>query len=219
MPALAQSATALNSQGVELLRVRKYAEAIEKFQQAIGFDESHALAHYNFAATLARVRSQGAVCEFSAYRATIISELQRSIELDPRRRERALVDKDFKTVHDTLGWQFIAGKTVEKNAAEILQAVTWYGPAPGAFGPVSGVRFERGGKVSSWVLDLSGDSARRVFSEGWKWTVSGVTVTIESSTRTGEQPRCATWTLGASGLVATTPGDPSYTDDPDECSA
>lgn len=219
LPALAQSAAQLNSQGFDLYKKGQFAEAIAKFREATEKDGKHALAHYNLAATLARVRNDGQVCNLEAYRSTIIAELKRSIELDPRRRKRALEDNDFASVHDTAAWQFIAGKTVEKNGAEILQAVSWYGPSPGAYGPSSGLRFLADGKVDGWYLDLSGDDVKRVARAG-RWKLAGRQVTIEWAGGAADQPKRETWTLDASGrLVATAPNQHTYTDDPDECSA
>src|SRR6186997_1552832 len=104
-PSPAQSARALNTEGFRLYQAGKYPEALEKFEAAAQADPKLALAHYNVAATLGVLRKKGKICDYSAYRETIVERLTRSVELDPRRLTRAKADADLDPIRDTLGWQ------------------------------------------------------------------------------------------------------------------
>ena len=100
-PLLARAAPpgqSLNTQGFRLYQAGKYPEALEKFTAAAEADPGLALAHYNVAATLGVLRKRGQVCEYSAYRETILERLQRAIRLDSRRLARAKEDKDFEPI-------------------------------------------------------------------------------------------------------------------------
>lgn len=217
LPALAQSAAKLNSRGFDLYKQQRYAEAIDAFRAAIEKDEKHALAHYNLAATLALMRTKGLVCEHDAYRSVILQELQRAIQLDPRRRTRALEDADFQSVHDTLGWQKVKGLTVPKDAAAILTAVHWYGPSPGAYGPTHQLRFRADGTLTGSRLDLESDDVRHVPLSG-TWAVKGREVTVTYGA--GKDARSVRYRFEDDGRLvpADGTGEP-LTDDPDDCSA
>lgn len=217
LPVFAQSAAALNARGFDAYKQQRYAEAIEQFRAAIERDERYALAHYNLAATLALLRSKGQVCEFDAYQGTILTELERSIQLDARRRKRALEDSDFESVHATLGWQRVKGLTVAKHAREMLTAVHWYGPSPGAYGPTSELRFEADGTVKGSSVDLTGDDVRRVPLEG-RWTMQGRLVTVTYGD--GKDARVVVYRMQDDGrLLQQGEAAEILSDDPDDCSA
>ncbi|MEW5741136.1 MAG: hypothetical protein AB1938_19595 [Myxococcota bacterium] len=215
--AWAQSAAQLNAQGFEAYKKQQYQVAIEKFQQAIAHDEGYALAHYNLAATLALMRKKGLTCQFDAYQSTILSALERSIELDPRRRKRALEDSDFESVHQTIGWQRVKGLTVAKEAKDILIAVHWYGPSPGAYGPLTELRFVRDGTVQGSAVDVTGDEVKRVPMKG-RWTMKGREVTVTYGE--GKDARSIVYRMQDDGrLLQQGEGSELLTDDPDDCSA
>ncbi|GMU61873.1 MAG: hypothetical protein AMXMBFR34_36360 [Myxococcaceae bacterium] len=215
--AWAQSAAQLNAQGFEAYKEQQYPEALQKFQEAIAHDEKYALAHYNLAATLALMRSRGLTCQFDAYQATILAALERSIALDPRRRKRALEDSDFESIHQTIGWQRVKGLTVEKHARDILIAVHWYGPSPGAYGPLSELRFGKDGAVQGSAVDLSGDEVKRVPMKG-RWTMKGRVVTVTYGE--GKDAKSIVYRMQDDGrLLQQGGGSELLTDDPDDCSA
>lgn len=217
LPAFAQSAAQLNAQGFDAYKQQRYADALEKFRTAIERDERYALAHYNLAATLGLLRSKGQVCEFDAYQGSIVRELERSIQLDPRRRKRALEDSDFTSVHETIGWQRVKGLTVAKHARDILTAVHWYGPSPGAYGPTSELRFAADGTVKGSTVDLTGDDVRRLPLEG-RWTMQGRVVTVTYGE--GKDARVVVYRMQDDGrLQQQGDGAEILSDDPDDCSA
>jgi tetratricopeptide (TPR) repeat protein len=124
----APSARTLNTQGFRLYQAGQYPEALEKFQAAAQADPKMALAHYNVAATLGVLRKKGKICDYSAYRETILERLTRSVELDPRRLARAKQDADLDPIRDTLGWQRLLGLSPQNEAdvPKLLRRVTWF---------------------------------------------------------------------------------------------
>jgi tetratricopeptide (TPR) repeat protein len=124
----APSARTLNTQGFRLYQAGQYPEALEKFEAAAQADPKLALAHYNVAATLGVLRKQGKICDYSAYRETIVERLTRSVELDPRRLARAKKDADLDPIRDTLGWQRLLGLSPQNEAdvPKLLRRVTWF---------------------------------------------------------------------------------------------
>jgi tetratricopeptide (TPR) repeat protein len=149
LPALAQSARDLNAEGFRLYKAGQLPEALGKFQAAAQADPKYALAHYNVAATLGVLRKQGQVCEFEAYRETIIERLKLAVKLDPKRLARAKEDADLDPIRDTLGWQRLLGRSPERVAdvPELLRRVSWFGPGVGVYGTTRTLRFQEGGRV------------------------------------------------------------------------
>jgi tetratricopeptide (TPR) repeat protein len=149
LPALAQSARELNAEGFRLYKAGQLPQALEKFQAAAQADPKYALAHYNVAATLGVLRKQGQVCQFDAYRETIVERLNTAVKLDPKRLARAREDTDLDPIRDTLGWQRLLGRSPARAAdvPELLRRVSWFGPGVGVYGTTRALRFQDGGRV------------------------------------------------------------------------
>lgn len=212
--AAADDAQTLNREGFALYRQAKYGEAVERFRAAIAADPTCGLAHYNLACTLGVLRKKGRVCDFDAYRGDIVDHLQKALKYLPEKRAKMLTDPDLATVHDTFGFQLIRGLSPRKTAdvKMILCNVNWYGPAPGAYGPMSGIAFKRDGSLRWWTLDP--ETGKRAYREG-AYTVDGNRVTVIFS---GQQKRLEGKLHADGGLTFDGMKEP-FTDDPDECSA
>ncbi|MHB8875200.1 MAG: hypothetical protein ACYC8T_16050 [Myxococcaceae bacterium] len=217
----AQSARQLNAQGFRLYKQGRFPEALELFKKAFDTDEGYALAHYNYAATLGVLRGQGKVCEYNAFKNIILLHLARSIELDPRRRERMKSDRDFLTVRDTVGYQKLSGRSPERPAdvPVILEQVSWFGLAPGAYGPGAGLDFKPRGKLSGWRLQMGpGDDAPTKVPFTGRWSAKGAKVRLELDAPL-DGKRTLEGTLDPAGkLLLPEPLGPQ-TDDPGECEA
>ena len=212
--AASDSARELNTRGFRLYQHKRYAEAAQLFGQAIEADATYALPYYNLACTLSLLRAKGGVCEHDAYRGRIIELLRDAVRLDPTRKKRLAEDKDLDAVRDTFGYYALLGLSPKrpKDLRTILVAVTWYGPSPGAFGPLSGADFHDDGTLTSWVIDFPDDGAVRRVPRKGTWRLDGTRILI----RTGEREVSAT--LSEDGVL-TMEDQQSMTDDPDECSA
>jgi hypothetical protein len=180
----AVSARDLNAQGYDLYKAGKYPEALALFKRSVAADPDYALAHYNLACTLGVLRKRGgeAICRYDAYKSVILDHLEAAVRLDPDTLMKVSGDPDLDPVRDTFRYLRIVGVSPddEDGIRTILVHVTWYGPAPGAFGPASGLTFHEDGTLVLWTLDTTGESVKRVEIAG-SFLVSGnqVTVTLE----------------------------------------
>jgi hypothetical protein len=155
-----KQAETLNTEGFRLYNQKKFPEALEKFRAAAEADPTYAHAQYNLACTLGILRKQGLVCQYDAYAGAILAPLREALRLDPKRLAKARRDPDLASIHDTYGWQLIDGLD-PKNSADlqkILVRVRWYGPAPGAYGPLFELDFAADGRVTMKGKELLEDS-------------------------------------------------------------
>lgn len=211
----AKRARALNDRGHALHVAGKLEEGLAAFRAAVEADANYALAHYNLACALARLRAAGKTCEVDAYRGTIMEHLERAIDLDPKRRERARVDEDLRAVRDTLAFQRVVWQRQLATVADrraVLVAVSWFGPSPGAYGPTSAIDFSDDGSVGGWQLVFDDEGAPRRAPLAGRFTVSehGIELRLEGAAAASKA------TLSWDGLEV---GGTRYTDDPDDCSA
>ncbi len=209
------SASELNAQGYRLYREGAYARAVEAFEAAISRDPRHALAHYNLACTLGVLRKKGKTCEYDAVRERILEHLQIAVELDPGHRKKMRNDPDFDAVRDTVAYQRLCGLSLARprDRLRILQAVTWYGPAQGAYGPMQGARFHRDGTVSWWFLELVDDGVRRHALKG-KYRLEGRRLRLEF-----EDQRSLEGRMTDNGSIDFGERHLPLVDDPGECDA
>ncbi|XXF75022.1 hypothetical protein P2318_18290 [Myxococcaceae bacterium GXIMD 01537] len=214
-PALAQSAQQLNAEGFRLYQAGQYPEALAKFQAATRADPRYALGWYNTAATLGVLRKQKRVCEFDAYRDTIVENLTKAVKLDPRRLARARVDADLDPIRDTVGWQRLLGRSPQRTAdvPVLLRQVTWYGPGVGAYGTLQRLRFEDKGRVIHWRRTVDDKGEPHDTETPGTYTVKGRTVRLSFP---GQPPFEGTVTQGGALKV---PGLETFTDAPSECEA
>jgi tetratricopeptide (TPR) repeat protein len=211
-------ALALNRAGFALYQQGRFEDALEKFRAAAAADDGLAIAHYNAAATMARLRTLNRVCEANAYVSSIFEELERAIALDPRRRTRAREDRDFASVQTSARWQLVVRRyDATRDLAQILIASDWWGPAPGAHGNTSFIVFKADGSVSGWELDPTTDEVRQRPLDG-RWVVVRGAVTIRWTSGQAAQT-AVTLRLTADGHLVTETGARAFASAPEECSA
>jgi tetratricopeptide (TPR) repeat protein len=215
LPAAAQSAKELNTTGFHLYQAGKYAEALEKFRAATQVDPKHALAQYNVAATLGVLRKQGKVCDYNAYRETILQYLTAAVKLDPKRLTRAKEDPDLDPIRDTVGWQRLLGRSPTRAAdvPEILRQVSWFGPGVGVWGTLVTIRFEQGGKAVLTRKTPQDEGPPKPETLTGTYSVKGSRVEVVFP---GEKPDSGS--LDAQGTL-TFKKQGRFTDSPSECEA
>jgi hypothetical protein len=211
----APSARELNTAGFRLYQDGKYPEALEKFRAAAQADPQHALAQYNVAATLGVLRKQGQVCNYDAYRGTILQYLTAAVKLDPKRLKRAKEDADLDPIRDTVGWQRLLGRSPTRAAdvPELLRQVSWYGPGVGVYGTLVTLRFEPGGKVVLNKKTPQDEGPPKAEAITGTYSVKGTQVQVLLP---GEKPD--TGRLDAQGTL-TFKKLGAFTDSPSECEA
>ena len=193
--------------------------AAQLFSKAIQADPQYGQAHYNLACALARIRIKGDICANDAYKSVILHHLNLTLKLMPSKKNKMLDDPDLESVRDTFGWQKIAGLSAEvpKDLKQILVRVQWFGPAPGAYGPVSGIDFQKNGSFRFWRLSID-ENVHRQYVSG-KFNLQGTRIVLNfdkpiSSTKGTRFEGTLSW----EGVLSIKDLD-RFTDDRDECSA
>lgn len=168
----------LNTEGFRLYQQGKYGEALARFRDAIAADERHALAQYNFAATLGLLRKRGKTCEFDAYQSTIVEHLAKAVALDERRRARMQRDADFDSVRDSLGYQRLLKRDPANDAdvKALLIALAFLSPPQGAYGHTVQLDLKADGTLTCSQV-LVDEDVKRVTTSG-TWKVKGRAVTV-----------------------------------------
>jgi tetratricopeptide (TPR) repeat protein len=170
-----RAASALNTKGYHAYKAGEFSKALGLFKRSVKADPTYGQAHYNLACTMGVLRKKEGACgEHEIYLEEIISSLHKTLEYLPSKRSKMLTDKDLTPVHDTFAWQKIRGLTVAttEEVQQILVAVSWFGPAPGAFGPIGGFDFYENGTFNYWYLDFTNDDVTRKQVTG-EYEVSG----------------------------------------------
>jgi tetratricopeptide (TPR) repeat protein len=216
---LAENAIALNTRGYQAYQAGDYAKALALFRQAVKEDPTYGQAHYNLACTLGVLRQTEGPCVHDAYLNQINDSLLATLRYLPSKRGKMLKDPDLIPVHSTFAWQKIRGLSTETTAdvRQILVAVAWFGPAPGAHGPIGGFDFHEDGRFTHWYLDFSGEISRQSKSGRYEVDANRVTFLFE-----GAPDQNFEGTLTRDGLLLLegehAPQGP-YSDDPSDCSA
>lgn len=208
----------LNTEGFRLYQSKNYSAALEKFRGAIAADEKHALAHYNYAATLGLLRKQGKTCEFDAYQPTILEHLTRAVELNAGRRKRMQADGDFDSVRDTLGYQKLLGRNPanDKDVPALLVALAFLSRPVGAFGQQVQLDLKADGTFTLMQL-VVGDDVKRVETRG-TWRAKGRAVTLKPKTAVDGRTSL-TGTFNTEGALVITAPEWNLSSERSDCDA
>ncbi len=207
-------AEALNSEGFALYKKGKIEAAYDKFKAALRADETYAQAAFNRLCMVSCLYETH-TCELNLYISELGREVERFVGKHPNWRQKVATDSDLTTVRETFGFQRAIGRNpkVDSDLVLILEAVAWYGPAPGAYGPMSKVNFS-GGYVTVHSLDILSEPI------GWK-----VGAPMPYEVRNGvilmydKKGAVTKGHLSESGELTFEGDHHFYTDSPDECSA
>jgi hypothetical protein len=219
--AYAQSARDLNTEGYRLYLKGNFPGAIDYFRRAVAADPDYALSRYNLACTLGVLRKQGpeAVCRYDAYKSAILDQLEEAVRLDPGTRKKAETDPDLDPVRDTVRYLRLFGYSPgnRDDIGTIFVAVSWFGPANGAFGPAANLDFRDDGTLTLTLLDATGDEVKHAEYSG-TYFVSGNRITFILDRPVGGVKRFEGMMLPGGTLDF--PGLPGpFSDDPHECEA
>ncbi len=158
----------LNNKGMDHYDEREFVTACEQFLKALEIDDSNYMAHYNLACTMCLLREEWSPCgfypdsdiEFDILQDTILYHLDRSVQLNERRRQRMVEDPDLARARTALRFHQIAGRslTVAADAKAIIPAVNWRLnkdiDTPGSWDTPSGtVGFTREGRFTIELYD------------------------------------------------------------------
>ncbi|MFL5319125.1 MAG: hypothetical protein ACJ790_05670 [Myxococcaceae bacterium] len=219
----------LNSDAMDAYKAADWDTAIAKFQGAIQADPTYALPHYNLACTLSLVRKAGQTCQHEAYRHTIVSELEKSVKLDPKRRDRMKKDADLQSVRDTIGYQKLMGVNpdTKDGLQTLLLNVSWWDKGQGAFGSIHSLKFLAGGKAKLTEKQMNDEGEMKTVSFDGTWSLEDAKNSLGAPSfkvRLNLPKRGKDVAKSMTGVFTGTMIDfhdagMAFLDEPDECSA
>lgn len=159
-----QSVPNSNKKGIEAYNKKDYPKAIEYFSDTLKSSPNDAYANYNLACVYAILLSQ---CEDIPGDDLIFKLLKKAIKNKPSYKSKLLNDEDFNSIKEGYRFQELAGKS-KRN---ILTSITWYGPSPGAYGPIDQFQFKEDGTFlySKINLEGSGPMQRDEYQGVYTW--------------------------------------------------
>jgi len=181
----------LNDLGFEAYKAGDMVEAARMFSMATDQDPELAIAWYNLACAQALLRRAGKGCDHDLTLAGVLSNLERSVELDSRRRERMRADSDMDDVRGTIWYRVLDGADLADSevVSRMLVESTFPQVTDGDHGPTAKLVFAADGTVRTERLTPT------------------VTVTPgEETTLTVVRPQQGTWTAEAGAVVVDVAG-------------
>lgn len=161
---IAQSNPTSNELGIAALNKKDFENAKKYFLQTLKKNPGDAFANYNLACVYALLLNQ---CELDASEDQIIELLGKAIRSKPQYKSKMLKDNDLIIVRGKYSFNALAGFSKK----EILTKVIWYGPSPGAYGPMDQIIFLPNGTFtySSKKFGDSGEVIQENFSGNYIW--------------------------------------------------
>ncbi len=189
---LCQSGAELDATAEALLARGEYGEALRVLRRAAELSPRRATVFFNQALAMAGLRREAKRTGARPSKKSVLDAAEQALKLDPGLKTRA--EAELPAVSNTLRGQRLLGRTPKKNAAEILQALTW--------------RSRDGDRLQF----LPGGALRhcrcREFDEPppaptGQWSVQGdrVTVTLPTATHEGQLGDDGVLTLGRMGRL------------------
>lgn len=209
-----RTSSEINTLGYRCYKAGDLPAAAQLFGAAVEVDDTHALAHYNLACTLALLRARGEVCERGAYEETILEHLERAVALDEGRRARMKEDSDLDGIRSTVRYRVLAGAdlTDEAQLRQALESTIFYGPAMGVYGSTTKLALRAGGEAALMRLDVDAEGGPAWGETGGRWTVRAGKLDVEIDQES--------WTFEVTpqGELKNRDGV-QYRNSPDECGA
>lgn len=161
---IAQSNPTSNELGIAALNKKDFENAKKYFLQTLKKNPSDAFANYNLACLYALLLNQ---CELDTSEDQIMELLEKAIRSKPQYKSKMLKDNDLTILRGKYRFNALAGFTKK----EILTKVTWYGPSPGAYGPMDQINFLPDGTFiySRKKFSDSGEVMQENFSGNYIW--------------------------------------------------
>lgn len=213
-----RQAISLNTKGLGLFAKKQYAQALPSFRQAVKADPGYPAAHWNLARTLGALRKLNKICVHDAYLKDILDHLEKAFQLEPAFKRKLRTDSSIEPVRATLRYQRWMGHDPVNatSVAPLLQAIHWYNPGRGMYGPTAKLQFRPGGTFELQILNVQAATPRWQRFSG-TYRVQGRTVTLQLRRLVNQRQRFQ-GTLTPQGILQI-PHLDRFDDDPSDCSA
>jgi tetratricopeptide (TPR) repeat protein len=212
---LAQSNSTSNELGIAALNKKDYGNAKKYFLQTLKKSPNDAFANYNLACVYALLLNQ---CELDATEEQIIQLLEKAIRSKPQYKDKMLKDKDLAIIKGKYSFNALAGFSKK----EILTKVIWYGPSPGAYGPLDQIIFYENGTFTYSIKKFSdsGEILQEEISGKYNWEKEENLFIQFNKSASIQNLKSKKLNVKISNGVLEIEGfDHSFLDEPDRCSA
>ena len=217
IPLYAQTAKELNDTGYGLYKEGKFEQALPYFERSFEADPDYYFPHYNYACTMG-ILIQNDICAWLGELKNLFVHLKKTVDLKPEYREKMQTDPDLLAVRHYYRFQVLTGldPEVTEDVEKILVNANWFGPAPGIYGPVSGLDFNRDGSLSLWYLDHSSGIPEKKPIKG-QFEINGnhINIHLNSSYRESREFKG----ILEQGRITFENLDYAFSDDDDPCGA
>lgn len=161
---LSQTTENWNKKGIDALKNKDFLTAVDSFKKTLKDKPDDAFANYNLACTYSLLLAQ---CEDIESELHIYNLIQKAIKSKPSYQKKLLTDTDFVILKGKYHFQKLSGKTKK----DILTSITWFGPSPGAYGPMDQFQFKEDGSFIYSKLDMteSNPIGKLEFIGRYKW--------------------------------------------------
>lgn len=174
-----QAAAGWNKKGIDALKKKDYDKAISSFENTLKASPKDAYANYNIACAYAlKIKEDN--CLILEYEEKILNHLKKATAGDKSYQAKMQKDKDFDTVKSKVQFHKIAGLSPK----DILTKVIWYGPSPGAFGPMDQFVFKADGSFiySKKLLEDDANPGKLTDSIGtYEWKENNLILQFKNS--------------------------------------
>ncbi|PJZ38239.1 hypothetical protein CH354_03110 [Leptospira levettii] len=205
-----------NKKGINALSQKDFLTAVDSFKKTLKDKPNDAFANYNLACTYSLLLAQ---CEDIESEVHIYHLIQEAIKSKPSYQKKLLTDSDFFILRGKYHFQKLSGKSKR----EILTSITWFGPSPGAYGPMDQFQFKEDGSFFYQKLDMteSNPIGKLEFTGRYKWiNDSKLEIQFYDPSPMKEGGKNKNLRVNYSdGKLEIQGFDHSFTDDNDRCSA
>jgi tetratricopeptide (TPR) repeat protein len=188
-PAEGRSAKELNQLGFDLYKQKKYKDAQPFFKAAVVADPKWAVPAYNLACALMLGRDE---CEPPD---SALFFLARAIQLDPKRKKKALEDADLAELRPASDFAALTG--VDRKKADVIDKLyrgrTLYSGTPGPGVAEGTLKLNADGTAQECPAHEAG-AASPCFTGTWKAMPGGITLELD-----GKKKRTLSVSEGSAG--------------------
>lgn len=205
-----------NQKAIDAFYQKNWPQAEIWFKESLEKNPNDPYANYNLACVYTILMSQ---CEYLTEEQDVFQLLNRAVTYKKSYRSLMLKDKDLSLLRNTYRFNEIAGLSPK----EIFSNMIWFGPSPGAYGPISEIKFDANGSFTlSMVAFRESDGAleKPKYRGKYQW-ISEKVLQLEfqnlpSSLPNQTKKRQARWNKDSLEIEGF---DYQFQDSPDRCSA
>ncbi|MCW7487488.1 hypothetical protein EHQ94_08615 [Leptospira meyeri] len=205
-----------NQKAIDAFYQKNWSQAEIWFKESLKKNPNDPYANYNLACVYTILLSQ---CEYLTEEQDVFQLLTHAVKNKKSYKSLMLKDKDLSLLRNTYRFNEIAGLSPK----EIFANIIWYGPSPGAYGPISNLKFDKNGSFEFSLVSFSesdGSLEKPKFKGKYQW-ISEDKIQLEfqnlpSSFPNQTKKRQARWNKDRLEIEGF---EYQFVDSPDRCSA